>query len=82
MTLVYFNSFRPFSATEEEELRAAIPTLNLLNVQYEVKTRIGPWWRGGPCRPFRTKTVLRDFTAQFNGGEITAILGSSGKEIF
>jgi len=72
------SSCATMSPDEEEELRAARPTLNLLNVKYEVKERIGPWWKGACFRPHRTKTVIHDFTAQFRGGEIVAILGSSG----
>ncbi|OWF44862.1 ATP-binding cassette sub-family G member 5-like [Mizuhopecten yessoensis] len=72
------SSCATMSPDEEEELRAARPTLNLLNVKYEVSEKVGPWWKGACFRRSKSKTVLRDFTAQFRGGEIVAILGSSG----
>lgn len=74
------SSCAALSPDEEEELREARPTLNLLNVKYEVSQKIGPWWKGACFRASKSKTVLRDFTAQFRGGEIVAILGSSGNE--
>ncbi|KAK3094013.1 hypothetical protein FSP39_022934 [Pinctada imbricata] len=62
----------------EEEERMATPTLNLLNVNYEVTERIGPWWKGACLRRKRRKTVLHDITIQLKSGLLTAILGNSG----
>lgn len=67
-----------FSPDLEEEERASKPTLNLLDVNYEVKERVGPWWKGACFRKQRKKSVLRDVTMQLKSGLLTAILGSSG----
>lgn len=72
------NSCSNFSPDLEEEERASKPTLNLLEVNYEVKERVGPWWKGACFRKQRKKTVLRDVTMQLKSGLLTAILGSSG----
>ena len=62
----------------EEDERAASPTVNMLNVNYEVTEWIGPWWKGACFRRQRKKTVLRDITVQLKSGLLTAILGNSG----
>ncbi|KAJ8308060.1 hypothetical protein KUTeg_012934 [Tegillarca granosa] len=62
----------------EEEERFAAPSLNLLGVNYEVKERVGSWYKGACFRPIRKKKVLRDITIQLRGGQLTALLGSSG----
>lgn len=54
------------------------PTLNLLHVHYDVKEYMGPWYKGACLRHKRNKKILRDITAQFKAGEITALLGNSG----
>ncbi|KAJ8308058.1 hypothetical protein KUTeg_012932 [Tegillarca granosa] len=55
-----------------------LPTLNLLHVHYDVKEYIGPWYKGACLRHKSNKKILRDITAQFKAGEITALLGNSG----
>ena len=55
------------------------PTLSVLNVSYIVKERVGPWWKGACLRRIRHKIVLRDVCMHMQGGQLTAILGASGK---
>ena len=66
------------SPDADEEERQMIPTLNLLNVSYEVTEYVGPWWKGSCFRQKQKKKVLNDISCQFRSGELTAILGSSG----
>lgn len=66
----------------DEDERHLIPTLNLLNVSYDVTEYIGPWWKGACFRSKKEKRVLHDINVQFRSGELTAILGSSGKSEF
>ena len=54
-------------------------TLSVLNVSMVVKERIGPWWKGACLRRIRHKIVLRDACMHMKSGQITAILGGSGK---
>jgi hypothetical protein len=67
------------SPDADEEERQIIPTLNLLNVSYEITEYIRPWWTGACFRQKQKKIVLNDISCQFRSGELTAILGSSGK---
>lgn len=53
--------------------------LNLKDITYTVEEYIGRWWQGACFRKKRSKRVLDNVTTQFRSGEITAILGSSGK---
>ncbi|KAL5008328.1 hypothetical protein ScPMuIL_013909 [Solemya velum] len=63
---------------EEEDDLETVPTLNILHVSYEIKERIGPWWKGFCFRQKRSRTVLNDVSFKFPIGELTGILGSSG----
>jgi len=54
-------------------------TLSVLNVAYVVKEKVGPWWKGACLRRIRHKLVLRDACMHMKSGQITAILGGSGK---
>lgn len=54
------------------------PTLSVLNASYIVKERVGPWWKGACLRRIRHQIVLRDVCMHMQGGQLTAILGSSG----
>ena len=67
------------SPDADEEERQIIPTLNLLNVGYEITEYIRPWWTGACFRQKQKKIVLNEISCQFRSGELTAILGSSGK---
>lgn len=53
-------------------------SLSLLNINYEVKERIGPWWKGAIFRKVIHKQVLKEISIHLKSGQITAILGNSG----
>lgn len=61
---------------EDEDLYT---TLSVLNVSCVVKERVGPWWKGACLRRIRHKIVVRDTCMHMKSGQITGILGSSGK---
>lgn len=56
--------------------------LTVSNVGYVVKEWAGPWWKGSCFKKARRKLVLKDISFQVKAGEITAILGNSGKTLF
>ena len=62
----------------DDDEEPTTPTLSVLNVSYMVKERVGPWWKGACLRRIRHKIVLRDVCMHMQGGQLTAILGSSG----
>ena len=57
-------------------------TLSISNVCYVVKEWVGPWWTGACFRKTRRKIVLRNISLQVKSGEMTAILGNSGRTYF
>ena len=63
----------------DDDEEPTTPTLSVLNVSYMVKERVGPWWKGACLRRIRHKIVLRDVCMHMQGGQLTAILGSSGR---
>ncbi|XP_076095553.1 ATP-binding cassette sub-family G member 5-like [Mytilus galloprovincialis] len=73
----YFNGCGNILDPDEDE-EQIVPTLNLLNINYDIKQYVGPWWKGACFRKRQTKTVLSNINVQFKSGEMTAILGSSG----
>lgn len=62
----------------DDDTRDVIPSLSLLNINYQIKEFVGPWWKGACLRKRQTKSVLNSINIQFKSGEMTAILGSSG----
>ena len=54
-------------------------SLDILNVKYVVQQWMGSWWKGACFRKVRQKVVLDDISIRLKSGEITAILGNSGK---
>lgn len=52
--------------------------LDIKNVSYTVKERIGKWWKGLCFRKTREKAILNKLTFRVQSGEVTAILGNSG----
>ena len=53
-------------------------TLSIRHVTYTVKETIGKWWKCH-CGKTRHKVVLKDISMHLKSGEVTAILGNSGK---
>jgi hypothetical protein len=59
------------SPDADEEERQIIPTLNLLNVGYEITEYIRPWWTGACFRQKQKKIILNEISCQFrSGGQI------------
>lgn len=56
-----------------------VKSLDVLNVRYVVREWVGSWWKGACFRKVRQKVVLDDISIRLKSGEITAILGNSGK---
>lgn len=56
-----------------------VKSLDVLNVKYVVREWVGSWWKGACFRRVREKVVLDDISLRLKSGEITAILGNSGK---
>lgn len=61
------------------EVSNADRCLDVLHVKCKVRERVGPWWKGACLRAVREKVILNDVSARFKNGEVTAILGTSGK---
>lgn len=74
----YLNGCTNQNPDADEDERQITPTLNLLNISYDVSEFLGPWWKGACFRQKKQKRVLNDINIQFRSGELTAILGSSG----
>ncbi|VDI50556.1 ATP-binding cassette sub-family G member 5-like isoform X1 [Mytilus galloprovincialis] len=74
----YLNGCTNQNPDADEDERQITPTLNLLNISYNVSEFLGPWWKGACFRQKKQKRVLNDINIQFRSGELTAILGSSG----
>ena len=64
---------------EKPEIEPRSSTMSIIGLNYTVKEWIGPWWKGACLRKQRKKKVLTDITMQLKSGQITAILGNSGK---
>ena len=71
--------FRPSKVNPVEEFLPQNSTLSVIGLTYVVKEWVGPWWKGACLRKQRRKVVLNDVTMQLKTGQITAILGNSGK---
>jgi hypothetical protein len=56
-----------------------VPTLALQDVNYRVRYRSGPWWRGACFRHQHVKRVLRDVTLALPAGQLIGLVGSSGE---
>jgi len=68
-----------FGDIDLESLDTRDPSLVMKNIDYCVKKRTGPWWKGCCLRPIEQKHILKKVNVKFESGELTAILGSSGK---
>nr|KAG5692505.1 hypothetical protein BaRGS_018710 [Batillaria attramentaria] len=55
-----------------------VATLALQDVQYRVKYRSGPWWRGACFRKLHVKHVLNDVNMALPAGQLIGLVGSSG----
>ena len=64
---------------EEPQIEPQNSTMSIMGLNYTVKEWVGPWWKGACLRKQRKKKVLTDVTMQLKSGQITAILGNSGK---
>ena len=53
--------------------------LDVSHVTYTVKERLGGWYQGCCLREKVEKVVLDDVSLRASGGEVTALLGNSGK---
>lgn len=73
------NDILTASGKPDSEINCGGSTLNIYNVGYVVKERVGPWWEGACFRKIKKKTVLRHISIQVTAGRMTAILGNSGK---
>jgi ABC-type glutathione transport system ATPase component len=58
------------------------PTLALQDINYRVRYRSGPWWRGACFRHQHVKHVLRDVNRALPAGQLIGLVGSSGKEFY
>ena len=54
-------------------------SLDMRNIRYSVQVRYGQWWKGACLRQKHTRVILNDVTLRVKSGEITAVLGNSGK---
>ncbi|KAK7477475.1 hypothetical protein BaRGS_00031299 [Batillaria attramentaria] len=74
----------PFSATTSGAEQSPtlggenVATLALQDVQYRVKYRSGPWWRGACFRKLHVKHVLNDVNMALPAGQLIGLVGSSG----
>lgn len=79
---MHFDKNRSIVSPVTEELSETQSTLNISHISYVVREWVGPWWTGVCFRKTRKKNVLKDISLQVKAGEITAILGNSGKAFF
>lgn len=66
--------------TVETSITYLEKSLDVLNLTGVVKEYLGPWWKGACCRKSRERVVLNDISLSLKAGQITAILGNSGKQ--
>ena len=55
--------------------------LALQNIRYDVRYRSGPWWKGACFRQEHVKHVLHDVNLALPVGQLTGVMGSSGKSV-
>ncbi len=54
-------------------------TLRVDGVSYTVTHRTGSWWKGSFCKQKQEKLILNNVSVYLRSGELTAVLGNSGK---
>ena len=54
-------------------------TLSILGLTYIVQKTEGSWWKGCCFRPKQLRRVLRNVSIHLKSGEVSALLGNSGK---